>query len=322
MSEIKKPSKEENSTKIKTRSFWHSFRLKKMGLLGMFMLVSMVLMAVFAPLIAPYDPYASYDVTAADVMTAPSSEHLLGTDDSGKDVLSLVIYGSRISLLVGFAASVIIVVLGCIVGIIAGYVGGRTDMVLMRFTDAVLVIPALPLMLVVIAITGRSITNIILIIGLLTWSYMARVVRSQVLSVKERQFIMRARALGIKNRNIVTIHILPQILPLIFAEATLDVSFAILSEATLSFLGLGDPTLVSWGNMLSRAFMRGAVSSGAWWYLIPPGIALAWVTLGLVFVGNAVQEIVNPRLSTHHLFDERKILSLRQFISRADTQQK
>ena len=322
MSEIKTPFKEEDSTKVKTRSFWQRFRHKKMGLLGMFMLVSMVIMAVFAPLIAPYDPYEPYEATAADVMKPPTSEHLLGTDDSGQDVLSLVIYGARISLLVGFAASVIIVVLGCVVGIIAGYVGGRTDMILMRFTDAVLVIPALPLMLVVIAITGRSITNIILIIGLLTWSYMARVVRAQVLSVKERQFIMRARALGIKDRNIVIIHILPQILPLIFAEATLDVSFAILSEATLSFLGLGDPTLVSWGNMLSRAFMRGAVSSGAWWYLIPPGIALAWVTLGLVFVGNAVQEIVNPRLNTHHLFDERKIISLKRFISRADTLQK
>lgn len=314
MSEIKKTS-EKDSPKIKTQTFWKSFRLKKMGVLGMFMLVSIVLMAIFAPLIAPYDPYESYEATAADIMKPPTFEHLLGTDDSGQDVLSLVIYGARISLLVGFAASVIIVVLGCVVGIIAGYFGGRIDMILMRFTDAVLVIPALPLMLVTIAITGRSLTNIILIIGLLTWSYMARVVRAQVLSVKERQFIMRARALGIKDINIILVHILPQILPLIFAEATLDVSFAILSEATLSFLGLGDPTMVSWGNMLSRAFMRGAVSSGAWWYLIPPGIALAWVTLGLVFVGNAVQEIVNPRLNTHHLFDERKILSLRQVIS-------
>lgn len=321
MSEIEKRS-EEDTPKIKTQSFWQSFRRKKMGLVGMFMLASMVLMAVFAPLIAPYDPYETYDVTAADIMKPPTSEHLLGTDDSGQDVLSLVIFGSRISLLVGFAASVIIVVLGCVVGMIAGYVGGRTDMILMRFTDAVLVIPALPLMLVVIAITGRSLTNIILIIGLLTWSYMARVVRAQVLSVKERQFIMRARALGIKDINIVLVHILPQILPLIFAEATLDVSFAILSEATLSFLGLGDPTLVSWGNMLSRAFMRGAVSSGAWWYLFPPGIALALVTLGLVFVGNAVQEIINPRLNTHHLFDERKILSRWRLISNVNISQK
>jgi peptide/nickel transport system permease protein len=275
----------------------------------MFMLVSAVFMALSAEWIAPYNPYESYETTAAEIMAPPTPDHFFGTDDSGKDVLSLVIYGARISLLVGLAASVIIVVLGCVIGVAAGYVGGRTDVILMRFTDAVLVIPGLPLMLVVIAVTGRSITNIILIIGLLSWSYMARVVRAQVLSVKERPFIMRARALGIKDLNIVFIHILPQVLPVIFAEATLDVSYAILSEASLSFLGLGDPTLVSWGNMLSRAFMRGAVSAGAWWYLFPPGLALAWVTLGLVLVSNAVQEIINPRLKTHHLFDERKILS-------------
>jgi len=233
-------------------------------------------------------------------------------------VLSLVIYGARISLLVGFAASAIIVLLGCTIGMAAGYLGGRVDLALMRFTDAILVIPALPLMLVVIAVAGRSLGNIILIIGLLTWTYMARVVRAQVLTVKERQFVLRARALGISGLGIVTVHILPQVLPVIFAEATLDISFAILSEASLSFLGLGDPTLISWGSMLNRAFMRGAVSRGAWWYLIPPGVALAWVTVGLVLLSNAVQEIVNPRLQTHHLFDERKIVALTRGGARAD----
>lgn len=314
---------QETSTRFRTRSFWYSFRHKKAGLTGLFMLVFAVFIALSANWIAPYDPYASSSgITAADIMKPPSSQHLLGTDDSGKDVLSLVIYGARISLLVGFSASIIIVVLGCLIGVTAGYVGGRTDMILMRFTDVTLVIPALPLMLVVIAVVGRSITNIILIIGLLSWSYMARVVRAQVLSVKERQFVLRARALGIKDLSIVFIHILPQVLPVIFAEATLDISFSILSEASLSFLGLGDPTLVSWGNMLSRAFLRGAVSAGAWWYLIPPGLSLALVTLGLVLLSNAVQEVINPRLKTHHLFDERKILSIRKFVSNANKSQK
>jgi peptide/nickel transport system permease protein len=301
---------------VPTRSVWRRFLRKKAGVLGMIMLVSMVLVATFAPWIAPYDPYEPVQATAEDVMAPPSSEHLLGTDESGRDVLSLVIYGSRISLLVGFAASVIIVVLGCVIGIAAGYAGGRTDLLLMRFTDAILVIPALPLMLVIIAVAGRSLSNIILIIGLLSWTYMARVVRAQVLSVKERQFIMRARALGISSLGIVIVHVLPQVLPVIFAEATLDVSWAILSEASLSFLGLGDPTLVSWGSMLNRAFMRGAVTRGAWWYLLPPGFALAWVTLGLVMVSNSVQEIINPRLQTHHLFDERKIVALGRLLIR------
>jgi peptide/nickel transport system permease protein len=304
--------------RVPTHSTWRKFLRKKAGVLGSIMLLSMVMIAVLAPWIAPYDPYEPVQATAADVMAPPSSEHLLGTDESGRDVLSLVIYGSRISLLVGFSASVIIVVLGCVIGITAGYAGGRADLLLMRFTDAILVIPALPLMLVIIAVAGRSLSNIILIIGLLSWTYMARVVRAQVLSIKERQFVMRARALGISSLGIVMVHILPQVLPVIFAEATLDISWAILSEASLAFLGLGDPTLVSWGSMLNRAFMRGAVTRGAWWYLLPPGFALAWVTLGLVLVSNAVQEIVNPRLQTHHLFDERKIVALGRLLSRRD----
>ncbi len=299
------------------RSFWRQFLRKKAGIAGLFMLVTTVLLAVFAPWIAPTDPYESVKATADDVMAPPSLQHLLGQDDIGRDVLSLTIYGARISLLVGFAASIIIVLLGCAIGLAAGFAGGRLDMVLMRITDAILVIPSLPLMLVVIAVAGRSLGNIILVIGLLSWTYMARVVRAQVLSVKERQFVLRARALGITTLGIVFIHVLPQVLPIIFAEVTLDVSFAILSEASLSFLGLGDPTLISWGSMLNRAFMRGAVTKGAWWYLIPPGFALAWVTLGLTLLSNAVQEIINPRLQTHHLFDERKIVSLRSLLSKA-----
>ncbi len=179
----------------------------------------------------------------------------------------------------------------------------------MRITDGVLVIPTLPLMLVIIAVAGRGLIYIILVIGFLSWPYTARTVRAQVLSVKERQYILRARSIGVSKLGIVLVHILPQVLPIIFASATLDISYAILSEASLSFLGLGDPTLISWGSMLNRAFLRGAVSTGAWWYLVPPGFLLAWVTLGLNLVSNAVQEIVNPRLRTHHLFNERVILS-------------
>ena len=297
-------------TGIATTSFWRSFVRNKAGVLGLIMLLSMILTAVFAPWIAPYDPYEPVAATAADVMAPPSPEHLLGTDEVGRDVLSLVIYGARISLFVGFMAAIIIVLVGCTIGMATGYVGGRTDTILMRITDGILVIPALPLMLVIIAVAGRGIANIILVIGLLSWPYMARMVRSQVLSVKERQFVLRARAIGVGSLGIVTYHVLPQVLPVIFASVTLDVSFAILSEASLSFLGLGDPTLISWGGMLNRAFMRGAVSRNAWWYLLPPGFALAWITLGLALLSNAVQEIINPRLRTHHLFDERNMVAL------------
>jgi len=293
-------------------TFWRTFFKSNMGIIGLVMLVSVIFVAVFAPLIAPYDPYAIITATTEDVLAPPSPGHLLGQDDTGRDVLSSVFYGARISLLVGFAASFIGIVLGATVGMIAGYSGGRVDTLLMRVVDGILVIPSLPLMLVIIAVAGRGITNIILVIGLLSWTYMARVVRAQVLSVKERQFILRARAIGVGHIGIMVNHILPQALPVIFAEATLDISYAILSEATLSFLGLGDPTLISWGSMLNRAFLRGAVTRGAWWYLVPPGLALAWVTLGLTLVSNTIQEVVNPRLKTHHLFDDRKMVMLRR----------
>jgi peptide/nickel transport system permease protein len=319
MTDAETLSEQQTPAAGRRRSFWRQFLRKKAGMVGLFMLVSTILVAVLAPWIAPTDPYASVRATADDVMAPPSLQHPLGQDDIGRDVLSLTIYGARISLLVGFAASIIIVLLGCAIGLAAGFAGGRLDMVLMRVTDAILVIPSLPLMLGVIAVAGRSLGNIILVIGLLSWTYMARVVRAQVLSVKERQFVLRARALGLTTLGIVFIHVLPQVLPIIFAEVTLDVSFAILSEASLSFLGLGDPTLISWGSMLNRAFMRGAVTKGAWWYLMPPGFALAWVTLGLTLLSNAVQEIINPRLQTHHLFDERKIVSLRSLLSKAST---
>lgn len=299
-------------TKIKSsqNTFWNEFVRSRQGVVGAVMLLFVTILALFAPLISPYDPYETVAATAEDVLASPSSGHLLGQDEVGRDILSSVIYGTRISLLVGGTASLITVLLGCVIGLISGYVGGRLDILLMRITDGVLVIPTLPLMLVIIAVAGRGLLNIILVVGFLTWPYTARIVRAQVFSVKERQFVMRANAIGVSHLGIVMVHILPQVLPVIFASATLDISYAIISEASLSFLGLGDPALISWGSMLNRAFLRGAVSTGAWWYLVPPGFLLAWVTLGLNLVSNTIQEIVNPRLRTHHLFDERKILSV------------
>lgn len=298
------------SNKPKKASFWKSYLANKQGVVGLVLLLSIVLISIFAPFLSPYDPYELVTVKAVDIFANPSPGHILGKDDAGKDVLSSTIYGSRVSLVVGISASIIIVIFGTIIGVVAGYFGGRVDTILMRITDAVLVIPALPLMLVIISIAGRGLVNIILVIGFLSWTYMARIVRAQTMSVRERKFILRVRAVGVSDLNIIVFHILPQVLPVIFAEATLDVSFAILSESTLSFLGLGDPMLISWGSMLNRAFLRGAVTNDAWWVLFPPGIAIAWVTLGFTFMGNALQEIINPRLKTHHLFDERKIVAI------------
>ncbi len=280
-----------------------------MGVVGALMLLVVVFIAIFAPWLAPYDPKARVEVTPADVLAPPDAHHLLGRDDAGKDVLSQLLYGARVSLIVGFTASFMSMLIGTTVGLVAGYFGGRVGNALMRFVDFLMVIPDLPLMLVIIAVMGRGLLNIILVIGLLGWTYTARLVRSQVLSVKERHFVLRARAIGASSARIILRHIFPQVLPLIIAQAVLDVSVAILEESSLAFLGLGDPTLVSWGSMLNFAFER-AISAQAWWFLLPPGFAIVWVSLSLVLIGNTLDQIVNPRLRTHHLFDPRRMVAL------------
>lgn len=287
------------------RQFIHS----PMGVIGAAMLLVVVLVAIFAPFLAPYDPYERVEASPEDILAPPDRDHLLGRDDAGKDVLSLLIYGARVSLIVGFTASFMSMLIGTTVGLVAGYYGGRIGNLLMRLADFLMVIPDLPLMLVIIAVWGRGLWKIILVIGILGWTYTARLVRSQVLSIRERQFVLRARALGASDARIILRHIFPQVLPLIIAEAVLDISVAILAESSLAFLGLGDPTLVSWGMMLNFAFER-AISRQAWWFLLPPGFAIVWVSLSLVLIGNMLDQIVNPRLRTHHLFDARRMVAL------------
>jgi peptide/nickel transport system permease protein len=288
---------------------WRTFRRKPIGILGALMIFSVVFFAIFAPWLAPYDPDAKIDVEPGDLLAPPDAEHLLGRDDAGKDVLSQLIYGARVSLTVGFVAAFMAMFIGTSVGLVSGYYGGRIGNALMRLVDFMLVIPDLPLMIVLISMWGRGLWKIILVIGLLGWTYCARLVRSQVLSIKERQFVLRSKALGANNFRTIMRHILPQVLPIILAQTVLSVSGAIISESSLSFLGLGDPMLISWGMMLNFAFER-AISRMAWWFLLPPGFAIVWVSVGLVLVGSTLEEIVNPRLKTHHLFDPRKMLGL------------
>ena len=286
------------------------FIRKPQALIGSIMLLIILFAAVFAPLIAPYDPYQRLRVQPTDLFAPPDAQHLLGRDDAGKDIWSQLIYGARVSLIVGFAASLVSMGIGTSVGLISGYFGGTIGNLLMRLVDFLMVVPDLPLMLVIIAVWGRGLFNIILVIGLLSWTYTARLVRSQTLSIKERQFILRTKSIGASDARIILRHILPQVLPLIVAQAVLDISASILAESSLSFLGLGDPNLVSWGSMLNFALDRGAVSRQAWWFLLPPGFAILWVTLSLILIGNGLEEIVNPRIKSHHLFDARRMVSL------------
>jgi peptide/nickel transport system permease protein len=272
-----------------------------MGVIGLIMLVLVVLMAVFAPIIAPYNPKEVVRVTIDDIYAAPNAAHWLGTDDAGRDVLSSFIYGSRVSLIVGFFASFISIFIGGVVGVVAGFYGGRTENILMRFTDVMLVIPDLPLAVVIVALTKPSLLNIIFVIGLLGWTGSARLVRSQTLAVKQRKFVLRARSLGAGNWHIIRFHIFPMVLPLIVVNTVLVISLAILNESTLSFLGLSDPTALSWGQMLNFAFTRGAMSARAWWALVAPGFGIVWAVLACTLLGQGMEQVLNPRLESHHL---------------------
>ena len=262
------------------------------GRFGLTVLGIFVFTAIFGEAIAPDDP----DASSLDVLAAPSSDHWLGTTEQGSDVLSQVLTGARVSIVVGFAAAIISAVLGSAVGLASGYFGGWTDRILDAFENWFLVIPTLPLMIVLARLLDPSLGVLILVIGLTSWAGTGRIVRAQVLTLRERAFVERARALGARDLYIIRTHILPNTAPLIFANTVLIVAVAILSEAALSFLGLGDPTRISWGTMLENAFESGAPSAEAWWYVIPPGLCITTLVLAVALLGYLFEEYINPRL--------------------------
>lgn len=280
--------------KKRIEAFLKSFSSNKMGMIGGLILIFFVFISLFGPLLFPFNPLEFGE--PGNVLQPPSSSHLLGTDNLGRDIFSNLLAGGRVSLMVGLLATVISMFLGTTIGVISGFTGSKTDMILMRLTDFFLVLPWLPLVLVLAAILGTSIWNIILVIGLTSWAGTARVVRSQTLSLKERPFIERIRSIGADDKVIIFRHILPNVFPLVFANTILITAVAILSETTLSFLGLGDTTRSSWGMMLHYAFQSGAASSGAYWFFLPPGICVVLVVLAFTFLGYAFDEMMNPKL--------------------------
>jgi peptide/nickel transport system permease protein len=275
---------------------WAEYRRHRPGMIGLAILVAIVAMALAAPLLADSDGLKAINTTANPAWANPSEFGPLGTDSLGRDVLTQFIWGSRISLVVGLAATVLAVIIGSVVGIAAGFFGGRPGGVLMRLTEWFLVIPFLPLAIVLAAILGPSVENIILVIGITSWPSTARLIRAQVLTLRERDYVDRSRALGASNRHLMSRHILPNVSPLILANTTLTVPIVILSEATLSFLGLGDPSNASWGKMLDDAFETGAVTLEAWWYFVPPGLGIMLVVLAFTLCGQALEEVLDPRL--------------------------
>ena len=277
-------------------SAWREYRRHRPGMIGLAILVAVAAMALAAPLLADEAGLRAINTTQNPTFASPSEFGPLGTDSLGRDVMTQFIWGSRISLLVGLAATAIAVLIGSVVGIAAGFFGGWIGGILMRITEWFLVIPFLPLAIVLAAILGPSVENIIFVIGITSWPQPARLIRAQVLTLREREYVDRCRALGASNWHLMTRHILPNVSPLILANTTLTVPIVILSEATLSFLGLGDPSNASWGQMLDDAFETGAVTQEAWWYFVPPGLGIMLVVLAFTLCGTALEEVLDPRL--------------------------
>jgi peptide/nickel transport system permease protein len=266
-------------------------------MIGLVMLALVVAMALAAPLLADDADLSPINAVDNPRWATPSEFLPLGTDNLSRSIWAQFVWGSRISLLVGLAATVIAMVIGSVIGIVAGFFGGPAGSVLMRVTEWFLVIPFLPLAIVLASVLGRSIWNIIFVIGVTSWPSTARLVRAQVLTVKQRLFVDRARSLGASGGHIVFRHIMPNVSGLILANATLAVPISILTETTLSFLGLGDPRRASWGKALVEAFENGAITRNAWWYFVPPGIGILLVVMAFTLIGQTLEQIADPRLA-------------------------
>jgi len=296
---VREPGAVIESEPIRSRRgiVWETIRRRPSAAIGSAILLVIVLGALLAPWLAPYDLHKQ----VGPVFGHPSWSHPLGLDDGGIDMVTLLMWGARVSLVVGFAATFVSMVIGGTIGVAAGYFGGKTDTTLMRITDYFLVIPDVPLMIVVAAIWGPSLFHIIIVIGILLWTSTARVIRAQVKSVRERVYVKRARSLGATNNRLVFKHVLPQVAPLLIANTVLMVALAVFAETYITFLGLGDPSAISWGLLIENAFQGNAVLNNAWWAIVPPGVCVTVVILACTMVGQSMEDALNPRLRVGHL---------------------
>jgi len=271
------------------KSFWVRYRRSRAAVAGIVLIFFFVTLAALAPLLSTFDPLEM----VGKPFLPPGDEHLFGTDDLGRDVYSGILHGARISLVVGFLAAATSVAIGVSVGGLSGYYGGKIDDLLMRITELFLVLPRFLVALVMVALFGSSVLNVIFVIGILSWPGTARLVRAEFMSLKEREFAQAAKALGASDGNLILDEILPNASPSIIVNGSLQVASAILVEGGLSFLGLGDPNMPSWGLMLGNAqrFIR-----TAWWMAVFPGISIFLVVLGLNLVGDGLNDALNPRL--------------------------
>jgi peptide/nickel transport system permease protein len=288
------------------RDFSRKLLRRQDGVVGLAILLFFTVMAIAPQLFV--GPLETAITASGTGLESPSLDHILGTDELGRDVLNLTIHGARVSMVIGLLATIITVLVGAVIGIVSGFAGGKTDSSLMRVTDFFLVLPTFvlaiilaPIILDIVGVDAEfaglraTLVVIVIVIGITSWASTARVIRSQTLSVKERMFVDRSRVIGSGGGHIMRIHVLPNVMNLIVANTVLVFAGAVFTETTLSFIGLGDPFLPSWGQLLYSAEAAGAPGLGAWWYIAPPATCVVLVILGFTLVGNALDDILNPK---------------------------
>lgn len=283
------------------RSGSEVLRRDRLALFGFILYVCFLVVALLAPWIAPYGPTEVIQEEGIWLANeAPSARFWLGTTNLGRDIFSQLLYGTRTALLVGFSAALIVALLGTVIGLLAGYYGGWIETLLMRLADVAFGIPFLPFVIVLVAFLEPNIWNVVLAMALLLWRDTARVIRSQVLVVKEQAFVSAARVSGASNLRIIFLYIAPSILPLSFLYGSLAIGWAILTEASVSFLGFGDPNVVSWGFMLQDAFVSQAMSRAAYFWILPPGVCIMLSVMAGFFIGRGFEEVLFPHLRSVH----------------------
>ncbi len=279
------------------RDFFRFIARSKLGMFGMILFAACVVVALLAPVLAPYEPMQKHYDASGKLMKLrpPSQEHLLGTTILGRDVFSQLLWGGRPALMIGLLTAIGVVVIGVNIGLIAGYYGGWIDNLLMRITDIFMGLPFLPFIIVVLSLTGRSLWTITLALVIIMWRSTARVIRSQVLSLRERSFVDAARVSGASSLKIIYVEIAPNIFPIALVNVVFALAWAIITEASIGFLGFGDPNVLSWGSIIYEAFAS-EMSYKAWWWVIPPGGAIMILVTAVYFIGRAYEEMINPRL--------------------------
>jgi peptide/nickel transport system permease protein len=280
--------------------FITAVRQTRAGRISLYVLALCILIAVFGPMLAPYGPFDRvYDADGRLVrLAAPSANHWLGTTLLGRDVFSQMLWGARPAMIVGFATAFGVAAIGVNIGLISGYFGGRIDAVMMRITDIFLGLPFLPFIIVMLAITGRSTTTIIVAMTLIMWRSAARVIRAQVLSIKQMPFVAAARTTGAGHFTILYREIAPNIMPIALVSIAFALAWAIITEASIGFLGYGDPRVMSWGSIIHHAYASQMMYNTPWW-VVPPGVAIMILVSSVYFLGRAYEHVVNPRMAVH-----------------------